>query len=111
VSSVHATLLKSCYVMGTHGRFTVNRLFSLPFLDRLTLKMKAPRCFETSGTTERPTANPVPEVRCSGRLQIIILSGPMFSSKKLKFNNPALSRVIIIIIIIINEHVNLITHL
>jgi hypothetical protein len=66
--------------------------------------------FKTSGTTGRPAANPVPKVRCSGRIQNIILLGPLFPPQKLKFNGSALSRVIIIIIIIINEYVNLITH-
>ena len=113
MTSVCANLLKSCSVTRTHVIVTVNRMFSRPFLDRLALMMKAPRCFQTSGTTGRPAENPVPEIRCSGRIQNIVLLGPLFPSKKLKFNNPALSGVIIIIIIIIiiiNEYVHLITH-
>ena len=122
--SVCANLLKSCSLTGTHVIVTFNRMFCRSFLDRLTLMMKAQRCFGASGTTGRPVANPVREVRCSGRIQNIILLGPLFPSKKLKFYHPALSLVIlillllllllllliIIILIIINEYINLITH-
>lgn len=97
--------------MGALGIVTVNRMFCRLFLDHLTPKMKATRCFETSGTTERSAPNPVPEVRCSDRIQIVILLVPVFSSEKLKFNRSALFRVILLIIIIMNEYVNLITHL
>jgi hypothetical protein len=75
--------------------------------------MKAARSFETSGTTKQPLANPVAEVRCSGRVQTVLFLPLSTAPKKLSFNRPALSRmmmIIIIIIIIINENINLITH-
>jgi hypothetical protein len=103
--SVYIAVFNSCYVTGPHVIVAVNRIYSRPHLGYLTLKVEAPRSFETSGATHRPVANPVPEVRCSGRVQNVLLLPLSSVPQKLRFN-AAFSGVIVVKFILKNELTN-----